>query len=320
MKNPVIVVLDGFTANPGDLSWESLEKLGSLQVYDRTPPELVVERGREATFILTNKVVLGEAEIAALPKVKYIGVLATGYNNVAVDFAKRRGITVCNVPAYSTEAVAQHVFALILALLNRVEKHNNDVCAGGWQQATDWHYTLLPIRDLAGMTIGIYGLGAIGKAVARLSLAFGMRVIASRQNPKKGGMEGVAVVDTETLLAESDILTLHAPLTAENHGFINKHTLRRMKAGSLLINTGRGGLIHEADLAQALTEGVLSGAGLDVLDAEPPRNGSPLIGIPTCLITPHIAWASVASRRRLIATATENIRSFLNGVPINTIK
>ncbi len=319
MNTNKIVVLDGFTANPGDVSWHPLAQFGELKVYDRTEPAEVVARCGDASIILTNKVIIGAAEMSMLPSVRYIGVLATGYNNIDVAYARERGITVTNVPAYSTEAVAQHVFALILALFNRVEAHNKDVINGGWQHAKDWHYTLMPIRDLAGKALGIYGLGAIGSAVARIGLAFNMRILATRRHIEKEVGEGILLVDYPTLLAESDILSLHAPLTEENRHFISKETLAMMKAGSVLINTGRGGLVDEFALASALKSGKLSGAAVDVLNEEPPRDGSPLIGCRNCLITPHIAWASVLSRERLIKIAAENIEAYLQDKPENII-
>jgi glycerate dehydrogenase len=313
MKDSHIVILDAYTTNPGDLSWEPLEEYGRLSVYDRTPPELVTQWAKSAHIVLTNKVVLGRKEMEQLPDLRYIGILATGYNNVDIQAAREKNISVCNVAGYSTQAVAQQVFALLLALLNRVETHDQHVREGGWQNSPDWHYTLLPIEDLAGKTLGIYGLGSIGKAVARAALAFDMQVIATRRDPAKGAPQGVRLVDEETLLRESDILSLHAPLSEENAGFIRKETIEKMKPGAILINTGRGGLVREAELAEALNRGRLAGAGLDVLVEEPPRSGSPLIGAKNCLITPHLAWGSVASRKRLIKETAKNIQSFLEG-------
>jgi glycerate dehydrogenase len=313
MKDNHIVILDAYTTNPGDLSWSPLQTFGEVKVYDRTAPEQLIDRGRGANIVLTNKVVLGREEMDQLPDLQYIGILATGYNNVDIQAAREKNISVCNVAGYSTQAVAQQVFALLLALLNRVEIHDQHVREGGWQNSPDWHYTLLPIEDLAGKTLGIYGLGTIGKAVARAAVAFDMQVIATRRDPAKGAPQGVRLVDEETLLTESDILSLHAPLSKENTGFIRQATIEKMKPGAILINTGRGGLVREEDLAKALNDGRLAGAGLDVLVEEPPRSGSPLIGAKNCLITPHLAWGSVASRKRLIEETARNIKSFLEG-------
>jgi glycerate dehydrogenase len=300
MKDNHIVILDAYTTNPGDLSWSPLQTFGEVKVYDRTAPEQLIDRGRGANIVLTNKVVLGREEMDQLPDLQYIGILATGYNNVDIQAAREKNISVCNVAGYSTQAVAQQVFALLLALLNRVEIHDQHVREGGWQNSPDWHYTLLPIEDLAGKTLGIYGLGTIGKAVARAAVAFDMQVIATRRDPAKGAPQGVRLVDEETLLTESDILSLHAPLSKENTGFIRQATIEKMKPGAILINTGRGGLVREEDLAKALNDGRLAGAGLDVLVEEPPRSGSPRLGATNCLITPNVAWVCVASGKRLI--------------------
>lgn len=317
MKN--IVVLDGFTANPGDLSWQPLEALGHLTVFDRTPPALVVERAGNADIVLTNKTVLDAATLALLPRLRYIGVLATGYNVVDVVAAQQRGIAICNVRGYAANAVAQHVFALVLALTNRIAEHNQHTAAGGWSASADWSYTLAPIWELAGKTMGIYGFGQIGQRVADIALAFGMRVVANHKHPERDRRAGVKFVSFDELLAQSDILSLHAPLSAENQGIINLGSLAKMKPSALLINTGRGGLVAEEDLKKALGKGLIAGAGLDVLSQEPPPRENPLLGIPNCLVTPHIAWATREARQQLIEESAENIKAFLAGKPRNLV-
>ncbi len=317
MKN--IVVLDGHTANPGDLSWDNLAALGNLKAYDRTPPELIVERAAEADIVLTNKAVLDEKILVQLPRLRLISVLATGYNVVDAAAAQRLGITVCNVRGYAANSVAQHVFAMILALANRIAEHSQHAKAGGWASSPDWSYTLSPLWELAGKTMGIYGLGQIGQKVAEIAMAFGMKVIANHKHPDRDKRTGVAFVDFETLLAQSDILTLHAPLILDNQGIINKLSLAQMKASALLINTGRGGLVVEEDLKNALENGVIAAAGLDVISAEPPRGGNVLMGVENCIITPHNAWATRETRERLIAQSAENVRAFLAGKSRNIV-
>ncbi len=317
MKN--IVVLDGFTANPGDLSWAALAELGNLTIHDRTPPEQVVERAIHADIVLTNKAVLDTATLAKLPRLRCISVLATGYNVVDVAAANRQGITVCNVRGYAANSVAQHVFAMVLALTNRISEHAQHTAAGGWATSPDWSYTLAPIWELAGKTMGIYGFGQIGQRVADIALAFGMRVIAHHKHPERDQRHNVEFVTLEELLAQSDVLSLHAPLSAENQGVINKNSLAKMKKTALLINTGRGGLVVETDLKAALENEAVAAAGLDVLSEEPPRSGSPLLGLPNCLVTPHIAWASREARQRLMEESVENVRAFLAGKPRNVV-
>ncbi len=317
MKN--IVILDGYAANPGDLSWQPLGALGHLAVFDRTPQALVVERATSADIVLTNKTVLDAATLAQLPRLRYIGVLATGYNVVDVVAAQQRGIAVCNVRGYAANAVAQHVFALVLALTNRIAEHNQHTAAGGWSASPDWSYTLAPIWELAGKTMGIYGFGQIGQRVADIALAFGMRVVANHKHPERDRRVGVEFVSFDELLAQSDILSLHAPLSAENQGIINLGSLSKMKPTALLINTGRGGLVAEEDLKKALGKGTIAGAGLDVLSQEPPPRENPLLGIPNCLVTPHIAWATREARQLLIEESAENIKAFLAGKPRNVV-
>ena len=312
-----IVILDGFTANPGDLSWDGLAQLGHLEVYDRTPPGLVVERAAGATVLLTNKTVINDTLMAQLPELRCISVLATGYNVVDVEAAGKRGIIVSNVRGYAANAVAQHVFALLLEWTNRVGEHARHVAGGGWEKSVDWSYCLTPIMELSGKTIGIYGFGQIGQKVADIALAFGMKVISHHKHPERDQRPGVDFVSFENLMRQSDVVTLHAPLTIENQMIINKETLSWMKSSALLINTGRGGLIRESDLKHALEEGVLAGAALDVLSAEPPATGNILIDARNCMITPHLAWATKESRAVLIAESVKNVEAFLKGKPRN---
>ncbi|MCC6725316.1 MAG: D-2-hydroxyacid dehydrogenase [Saprospiraceae bacterium] len=319
-----IVVLDAFTANPGDLSWGGLAKLGQLSIHDRTPASLVVERAAEADIILTNKTVLDAATLAQLPRLRCISVLATGYNVVDVAAAQRQGITVCNVRGYAANSVAQHVFAMVLALANRIAEHSQDTKAGGWANSPDWSYTLTPLWELAGKTMGIYGFGQIGQRVADIALAFGMKVVAHHKHPERDKRPGVDFVGFEELLSQSDVLSLHAPLSTDNQGIINSTSLAQMKPTALLFNTGRGGLIVENDLKDALEAGIIAAAGLDVLSQEPPRIGpdglgNVLLSAKNCLITPHNAWATKEARARLIAESVENVRAFLAGSPRNVI-
>ncbi len=314
-----IVVLDGFATNPGDLSWEGLVAFGETKIYDRTPPELVAERIADAGIVISNKVVLNENLIARLLKLRCICVLATGFNNVDAMAARRRGIPVCNVVGYSTPSVAQHVFALLLELTNAVSKQDSEVKDGGWEKAKDWSYTLQPIVELSGKTMGIYGFGKIGQKVGEIARAFGMDVIAHHKHPQRDAKEWVTFVSQEKLFSLSDVLSLHAPLTVENKGLINKIHLSMMRPSAILINTGRGGLVNEADLCDALEKGTIAGAGLDVLSEEPPRSGNILIGAKNCIITPHQAWASRDSRARLLAETVKNVEAFLEGKPRNVV-
>ncbi len=316
---PNIVVLDGFTTNPGDLSWDGLRGLGDLAVYDRTPREKVIERSKEATFLLVNKVNLDAEILAGLPALKCICVLATGYNNIDVVTAKQRGIVVCNARGYSSASVAQHVFAMILAMVNRVAEHDASVRRGEWPERQDFSYTLGPVMELSGKTLGIYGLGQIGGQVAMIGRAFGMNIIAHHKHPERDAREGVRFVDLDTLFRDSDFLTLHAPLTAENQGLINTNRLSQMKRSAYLVNTSRGGLINEADLRQALLSGQIAGAALDVLSKEPPAPDHPLLGLKNCLITPHNAWASKEARGRLLEETIKNVGAFLAGKPRNEV-
>lgn len=319
MKKPIIVALDGYTLNPGDLSWAELEKIGTLHTYDHSEPEEVIPRAVEAQIILANKQKLKRDTLSALPNLRCISVTATGYNNIDVEAARDLGITVCNVSGYGSTAVAQHVFALMLHFLNQVAAHHQDVVAGGWSGQTDFSYTLAPITELAGKTLGIYGFGQIGRQVGKIGHAFGMQVISKHKHPERDAEPWVRFVDLDELFRESDFLTLHAPLTTDNAGLINKERLAQMKKSAYLINTGRGGLVNEKDLKAALENGEIAGAGLDVLSQEPPPADHLLFGVKNCVITPHNAWASREARQRLMDQTAKNIRAFLDGQPVNVV-
>ena len=312
-----IVILDGFTANPGDLSWDGLRQFGELTVHDRTEPGQIIERAKDAQIVLTNKVPLNAETLVKLPKLKYIGVLATGYNIVDVAEAKRRGITVTNVPGYSTDAVAQHVFAMILHLYNQLYRYNEDVQKGVWENCPDFSFGTYPVCELSGKTFGVVGYGQIGQRVAKIADAFGMRVLIHSRTKKESTF---LFVKREELFRTSDIISLHCPLTPQTEGIINRDSIALMKQSAVIINTGRGPLICEQDLADALNSGRIAGAGVDVLSQEPPKDGNPLIGAKNCIITPHIAWAGYDARVRLIQTVTENIDCFLKGTPKNVVK
>jgi glycerate dehydrogenase len=314
MRNS-IVVLDGYTLNPGDLRWDDLKTLGDLTVYDRTVPEQVIERAQNADIVLVNKVVLDEPILARLPRLRCICVLATGYNNIDAAACRARDIRVCNAPGYGPDSVAQHVFALLLEMTNAVGRCGADVAQGGWQRSPDWCYGHAAIPGLSDKTLGLYGWGDIGRRVGAIGRAFGMKLLVHTRTP---GPEPF-FTDWPTLLRKSDVISLHAPLTAENKQLINRDTLAQMKAGAYLINTARGGLIDETALAEALRNGRLAGAALDVLSVEPPREGNPLIGAPRCIVTPHQAWAAQNARARLMAMTAENVRAFLNGRPVNVV-
>jgi len=310
-----ITILDGHTTNPGDLSWEPLERLGSLSVHDRTAAADVVARAAGADVVLTNKTPLSRATIAALPDVRCIGVLATGYNVVDVAAARDRGIPVCNVPEYGTPNVAQATFALLLELTNRVGHHADLVRAGRWASCPDFCFWEGELVELAGLTLGIVGYGRIGQAVAAIGRAFGMRILAWRRS--RGG--DPECVDLDALLRESDVVSLHCPLAADTERLVNTATLATMKPTALLLNTSRGGLVDEADLAAALNAGRIAGAGLDVLAVEPPPASNPLLAARNCIVTPHVAWATRAARRRLIAATAENVRAFAAGTPRHVV-
>ncbi len=313
-----IVVLDGFTLNPGDLSWSELEALGNLRVYDRTKADLVIERSVDAEIIITNKTILSEEIISHLPKLKYIGVLATGYNVVDVKAASDRNITVTNIPAYSTDSVAQLTFSLLLELAMNVGIHNQSVQKGEWVSSSDFSYSKTPLIELSGLTLGIVGFGQIGKAVAKIADVFGMKVIVNNRS-KIDTPEYATQVELTKIFEESDVVSLHTPLTDENNQFVNKEMLALMKPTSYLINTGRGGLINELDLADALNTNKIAGAGLDVLSSEPPQKENPLLNANNCVITPHIAWATTAARKRLMQVVVDNVKAFIDGKTQNVV-
>jgi glycerate dehydrogenase len=314
-----IVLLDAHTANPGDVSWAPLEAIAACEIYPRTPLAKTVVRCADAEIVITNKAVMNREIISALPKLKYIGVTATGFNIVDVAAAKERGITVTNVPGYSSPAVAQLVFALLLELTNHVGHHAQTVSSGRWQSCPDFCYWDHPIIELSGRTLGIIGYGDIGSAVARIAIAFGMNVLASKREWKSAPTEGVKAASIEEIFTQSDALSLHCPLTDATKHLVCDRTLALMKPSAFLINTGRGPLIDESALARALNEGRIAGAGLDVLSMEPPKDGNPLIGAKNCLITPHIGWASHEARLRLIDLTAANLTAFLAGKPVNVV-
>ena len=313
-----IVVLDGYTLNPGDLSWSALEALGSCTIHDRTPPELIVERARDADIVFTNKIVLGRAEFARLPRLRYVGVLATGYNVVDVAAAREHGIVVTNIPAYGTMSVAQLVFAHLLNLTHHVAQHGDSVRRGDWTRSPDFSYSLSPLVELDGLTLGLVGFGRIGQAVGRMAQAFGMRVIVHTRAPRHLDPP-VEAVTLDELFRRSDVVSLHCPLTDATRGLVDGRRLALMKPTAFLINTSRGPLVDETALADALNAGRLAGAGLDVLATEPPRADNPLLTARNCHITPHLAWATKAARERLLATAIDNLRAFLVGQPRNVV-
>ncbi|MFM8378187.1 MAG: D-2-hydroxyacid dehydrogenase [Planctomycetia bacterium] len=313
-----IVILDGFTTNPGDLSWRPLESLGTVVVHDRTADADIVARARDAEIVLTNKTPLSGGVIASLPRLRCICVLATGYNIVDVAAAKALGITVCNVPEYSTPNVAQAVFALLLELTNRTGHHDRTVHEGRWAACADFCYWDGDLVELAGLTLGIVGYGRIGQAVARVGRAFDMRILAHRRTAA-GGIDGGEYADLDRLFAESDVVSLHCPLTPDTREFVDAARLARMKRTAFLVNTARGGLVNEADLAAALDAGTIAGAGLDVLSVEPPPASNPLLTARNCVITPHIAWATRSARRRLIEATAGNVAAFLAGRPRHVV-
>lgn len=314
-----IVFLDAFTLNPfGDFDISELHTLGNVTIYDRTPVDLILERTKDADVVLTNKCPLNRQTINALPNLKYIGVVATGYNIVDVETAKERGIVVANARGYSSASVAQLVFSLILTFTNRTAEHSVNI-AERWSSSPDWCFYHNNFVDLEGKTLGIIGLGDIGKKVVQIGLGFGMKVLGNRKNLTAETNTNVEMVSQGRIFAESDFISLHCPLTTENQGFINKQTLGQMKPSAYLINTSRGGLINELDLADALNTGQIAGAGLDVLSTEPPSIQNPLLTAKNCVITPHIAWSSIEARTKLLKIVIENIRAFQNGKPQNVV-
>jgi glycerate dehydrogenase len=312
-----IVITDGYTLNPGDLSWKQIESVGQLTVYDRTKPEELVDRCRDATIILTNKVPVSEANMAALPHLKMIGVTATGYNIIDVQAAAKRNIVVSNVPAYGTASVAQHTFALLLEITNQVGKHAASVAAGEWVKAPDFSYQLTPVTELAGKTLGIVGWGNIGQQTARIAQAFDMQVLY--YNPSKKENAFAKQVPLPELFAKSDFVSLHCPLKPDNVGFVNKELIEVMKPSAYIINTSRGPLINEQHLADALNSHRIAGAALDVLSTEPSLPQNPLLAAKNCIITPHNAWISKEARQRVMDTTVANIAAFLRREPVNKV-
>jgi glycerate dehydrogenase len=306
-----IVITDGYALNPGDLSWSNIEKEGEVEVYDRTPPELVFERCKNADIILSNKTEIRSEVIRKLSKLKMIGVLATGYNVIDVGAARERNIPVCNVPAYGTASVAQHAFALLLTLTNHVDVHAASVRSGEWETSPDWSYSRTPLIELEGKTLGVVGLGNIGGQTARIALAFGMRVLYYSRHRKQTDV--AHYVSLNELFSVSDFISLHCPLTEDNREFVNSDLISMMKPSAFIINTARGQLINEKDLALSLNNGAIAGAALDVLSKEPPTQDNPLLKAKNCIITPHNAWMTKEARQRIIDVTADNIKSFLAG-------
>ena len=314
-----VVVLDGYTLNPGDLRWDNFFALGKCVVYERTSREEVYKRTKEADVLITNKVVLDAALISKLPKLKYIGVLATGYNVVDINAANKRGIIVTNIPAYSTDSVAQMVFAFILNFTQQVMLHTNDVKSGKWSNCVDFSFTSSPQIEIAGKTLGIVGFGKIGQKVASIGKAFGMNIIFYTPSKKESFGSFAKQVSLPEVFKQSDYVSINCPLTPDNVGFVNRDLLEMMKPNAFLVNTGRGPLINEADLADFLDSNKIAGAGLDVLSTEPPKAENPLLKAKNCYITPHIAWATFEARTRLMNIAVENLRAFIDGNPKNVV-
>lgn len=307
-----IVILDGGTTNPGDISWEPIEKLGEVTAYDSTPEELVIERAKDAEAIIMNRIVMSRSVMEQLPKLKYIGALATGFNTIDTVAAKEMGITVCNVPFYCVETVAQLAFALLLALCNRVETHSEVTRGGGWNESIRMSHTSRPIFELYGKTLGIVGYGNIGKTVANLGRALGMKILVYSKN-KKQLPDGDRQVSLQELFRDSDVISLHCALNDETRGLVDKKLLSSMKKTALIINTARGAVINEADLAEALNKGTIAGAGLDVMTKEPPEEDNPLLTAKNCIMTPHIAWASKDARARLVDIVADNLYQYTQG-------
>jgi glycerate dehydrogenase len=316
-----IVVLDGYTLNPGDLSWDGFESLGELTIYDRTPEDRIIERAGKAEIVLTNKTPLSGKILKLLPSLKYIGVLATGYNIVDAESANNQGIVVTNIPAYGTASVSQMAFALLLELCHHVQRHSDVVMHGKWSTSNDWCFWDYPLVELQDKNIGIIGFGNIGQRTADIATAFGMNILAHDRNESdQSHRKNFNWAGLPELFKESDVITLHCPLTPETKGIINKSNLSLMKRTTFLINTARGPLVVEEDLAKALNEEVIAGAGLDVLSVEPPHSDNPLFKAKDCLITPHISWATREARSRLMDIAVSNLINFINGNPVNIVR
>ena len=315
-----IVVLDGYTLNPGDLNWDALKALGDVEIYERSNPAEVLERATGADILLTNKTPLGKDILEQLPVVKFISLLATGYNVVDVQFAKQKGIVVSNVPGYGTASVVQMTFALLLEFCLHAQRHSDAVAAGRWSSSKDFCFWDYPLVELQDKTLGIIGFGDIGKKVADVASAFGMQIVAnSRTQSDQGHRKNFKWVTLDELLRQADVVSIHSPLTPETTGLINKQTLQLMKPSAFLINTSRGPIIVDQDLADALNNGTIAGAGIDVLSAEPPTADNPLLKAKNCIITPHISWATKEARARLLDIAVNNAKSFLEGRAVNVV-
>ncbi|MBQ8183252.1 MAG: D-2-hydroxyacid dehydrogenase [Clostridia bacterium] len=313
------VILDGYTENPGDISWSCIEQLVDLTVYPRTSPDKIIERGKDADILIVNKVAITRELLEHLPNLKFVATLATGYNQLDCQALKEKCIPVSNIPAYSTNAVAQMVFAYILELINKVSEYTADVKSGTWCKCEDFCYWNSPLYELDGKTLGIIGFGKIGARVSRIAAAFGMRVLCYTPSGKKDGFPDVEFTDMDTVISNSDFISVHCPLTPDTAGLINKDFICRMKKASYIINTARGPVANEKDVAEALKNGTLAGYGTDVLSTEPPEEDNPLLSAPNCLITPHIAWAAYETRVRLMGILEQNIKAYLNGAPINVV-
>lgn len=314
-----IVILDGYTENPGDLSWGGFEALGSLKVYDRTPENLIVERIGDADAVITNKTPISRATFDACPSVRYVGVLATGYNVVDVNTAKERGIVVTNIPTYGTASVAQFAIALLLEICHHTAHHSDAVFSGRWESNADWCFWDYPLIELAGKTMGIIGFGRIGQNTGIIAKALGMKVLAFDSYPNDTGRAIADYVSLDELLANSDVVALHCPLFPETEGIVNKNTIAKMKDGVIILNNSRGPLVVEQDLADALNSGKVYAAGLDVVSSEPIRGDNPLLKAKNCIITPHISWAPKESRQRLMDIAVDNLKQFVNKTPVNVV-
>lgn len=315
-----IVVLDGYTLNPGDLSWDALNQLGEVTIHERTPYAAIADRCTGAEIVLTNKTPLDEATLNQLPDLKYVGVLATGYNIVNTEVCKKKGIVVANVPGYGTTSVVQLTFALLLELALHVQRHSDAVMNGKWSRSADFCFWDYPLTELADKTLGIIGFGSIGQKVGDVATAFGMNIIATgRRQPDQSHRKNFKWVSLPELLERADVISIHCPLTPETQGMINKENLAKMKPSAFLLNTSRGPVINDADLAEALNNNIIAGAGIDVLSVEPPPADNPLFNAQNCIITPHIGWATKEARSRLMAITITNLLAFINGSPVNVV-
>ena len=314
-----IIILDGYTLNPGDLSWSGFENLGTLTVYDRTPVDKVVERIGDAEIVISNKTPITKETIEACPNIKYIGLLATGYNVVDIDAAKAKGIPVTNIPTYGTMAVAQFVFALLLEICHNVGHHSKVVSQGRWTESEDFCFWDYPLLELSGKTIGLIGFGRIGRATGKIAVALGMEVLACDEYECEDGRQIGEYVELDYLLKNADVISLHCPLLPSTQGLINKENIAKMKDGAIIINTSRGPVIYEQDLADALNSGKIAAAGLDVVSIEPIKADNPLLKAKNCIITPHIAWAPKEARSRLMNIAVENLKAFIDGNAVNVV-